>query len=235
MDQLNGTVRDSAQAAQTAAEQSRQTAAVAQRSHEAVQAVADTMRGITESSQRIGEITQLIESVAFQTNILALNAAVEAARAGEAGRGFAVVAAEVRALSQRTSQAAAQIKQLIAESASRVAVGSTRSREAHERMEEALGAVHTVASVLDRISHTATEQLQGITQVSEVITHLDGVTQKNAAMVEELANTASVLYTKSDALGRSMQLFRLQAGETTLAQLDAAQLRAVSRTTAPRA
>jgi len=225
MEELSGTVRHSAKAAQTGAQESRHTAEIARRSHEAVQAVADTMDEITESSSRIGEITQLIEGVAFQTNILALNAAVEAARAGEAGRGFGVVAAEVRALSLRTSQAASEIKHLIAESSTRVAAGSGRTREARERMQEALGAVRGVATVLDEISLSSTEQLQGITQVSEVISHLDTVTQQNAAMVEELAGTASLLHDKSDALGQSMRLFRLRPDETTLAQIDAVQLR----------
>jgi len=197
MEELNGTVQHSAKEAQNGAQQSRQTAEVAKRSHEAVQAVADTMNEITESSKRIGEITQLIEGVAFQTNILALNAAVEAARAGEAGRGFGVVAAEVRALSHRTSQAANEIKQLIAESSARVAAGRGRTSEARERMQEALSAVRRVATVLDEISLSSSEQLQGITQVSEVISNLDTVTQQNAAMVEELAGTASLLHEKS--------------------------------------
>lgn len=131
------------------------------------------------------------------------------------------IAAGNRDLSQRTESTASSLEQTAAS-----------MDQLNGTVRDSAQAAQTAA---EQSRHTATEQLQGITQVSEVITHLDGVTQKNAAMVEELANTASVLYTKSDALGRSMQLFRLQAGETTLAQLDAAQLRAVSRTTAPRA
>lgn len=131
------------------------------------------------------------------------------------------IAAGNRDLSQRTESTASSLEQTAAS-----------MDQLNGTVRDSAQAAQTAA---EQSRHTATEQLQGIIQVSEVITHLDGVTQKNAAMVEELANTASVLYTKSDALGRSMQLFRLQAGETTLAQLDAAQLRAVSRTTAPRA
>lgn len=131
------------------------------------------------------------------------------------------IAAGNRDLSQRTESTASSLEQTAAS-----------MDQLNGTVRDSAQAAQTAA---EQSRHTATEQLQGITQVSEVITHLDGVTQKNAAMVEELANTASVLYTKSDALGRSMQLFRLQAGETTLAQLDAAQLHAVSRTTAPRA
>ena len=218
MEELNGTVQHSAATAENGAAQSRHTAGLAEHSHVAVQAVAETMSEISESSRRIGEITQVIEGVAFQTNILALNAAVEAARAGEQGRGFAVVAAEVRALAQRTTEAAREIKHLIAESTQRVKIGNERATEARERVQEAVGAVKNVATVLDEISNSAREQRQGIVQVSEVITHLDTVTQQNAAMVEELSATADSLRSQSVVVTNSMRLFRLQAGDVSLTQ-----------------
>jgi aerotaxis receptor len=124
------------------------TTQITQRSNEAVQSVAHTMRGIADSSAKITDIIHLIEGVAFQTNILALNAAVEAARAGDQGRGFAVVAAEVRALAQRTTAAAKEVKQLIGESAERVGNGGAQTQTALDRMASALQAVGKVGTVL---------------------------------------------------------------------------------------
>jgi hypothetical protein len=125
--------------------------------------------------------------VSFQTNILALNAAVEAARAGEAGRGFAVVAAEVRALAKRTSDAAREIRQLIAEASDRVAGGVQQTDAAQAAMQEALQAVADVGRLLAQIDQASREQLLGVSQVNEAVSHMDGVTQQNAAMVEEVA------------------------------------------------
>ena len=218
IEELNSMVQRSAGTAENGAAQSRQSASLAEDSRLAVQAVTETMIEISESSHRIGEITQVIEGVAFQTNILALNAAVEAARAGEQGRGFAVVAAEVRALAQRTTEAAREIKHLIAESAQRVKIGNERATEARDRVQEAVGAVKNVAIVLDEISSAAREQRQSIVQVSGVITHLDTVTQQNAAMVEELSATADSLRSQSVVVTNSMRLFRLQTGDVSLTQ-----------------
>jgi aerotaxis receptor len=236
MEQITATARQSADAAVRGAKLARETATVAQRSHQAVQAVAQTMEGITDSSKRIGDIIHVIEGVAFQTNILALNAAVEAARAGDAGRGFAVVATEVRALAQRTSQAAREIRQLIAESAERVASGSARSDEANQRMQEAMQAVANVSAVLEQISTSAGEQQSGIAQINEAVTHMDSITQQNAAMVEELAAAAQSLQGQVESVSNSMRLFRLVPGEATVAEVDAVALRKELKTVAaPRA
>lgn len=166
----------------------------------------------------IGQLQQAMAQLAVNLRTVVQDVRVESRDLHDA---LQKIAAGNRDLSQRTESTASSLEQTAAS-----------MDQLNGTVRDSAQAAQTAA---EQSRHTATEQLQGITQVSEVITHLDGVTQKNAAMVEELANTASVLYTKSDALGRSMQLFRLQAGETTLAQLDAAQLRAVSRTTAPRA
>ncbi len=229
MEQINSTVQNSAAAAAEGARLATQTTDVAHRSHAAVQAVAETMTGIAESSRRIGEIVHVIEGVAFQTNILALNAAVEAARAGEQGRGFAVVAAEVRSLAQRTAVAAKEIKQLIAESAERVDSGARRTNEAQERMAEALRAVAKVSHTLESISTAAAEQQNGIAQINEAVTHMDGITQQNAAMVEELAASSGGLSAQVVSVSNSMRLFRLQQGDVTVAERDAVALRRESR------
>jgi aerotaxis receptor len=225
MEEINGTVQNTVSAAVQGAANAQRTTEVAQRSQKAVADVAETMGRISESSRRIGDIIQVIEGVAFQTNILALNAAVEAARAGEHGRGFAVVAAEVRELAQRTATSAREIKQLIAESAERVALGSAQSDGAMARMGEALTAVDEVHTTLSSISTAATEQQSGISQINEAVSHMDSITQQNAAMVEQLAAAAQSLQGQVAAVSESMRLFRLRSGEASIAETDAVSLR----------
>ena len=225
MEQINGTVQQSSAAAKRGSQLAHETSSVTSRSNEAVVSVAASMDSISQSSNRITEIIHLIEGVAFQTNILALNAAVEAARAGEQGRGFAVVASEVRALAQRTTAAAKEIKQLITESNERIAKGSEQTSTALERMKSALQAVDKVNTVLDEISNASSEQTLGISQINEAIAQMDSLTQQNAAMVEELAATAGAVTEQVHGVRNSMRLFRLKRGETTIAQIDAVALR----------
>lgn len=225
MEEINGTVQQSAASAKRGSELAHETSTVTSRSNEAVLSVAASMEAISQSSNRITEIIHLIEGVAFQTNILALNAAVEAARAGDQGRGFAVVASEVRALAQRTTAAAKEIKMLITESNTRIATGSEQTTTALERMKSALLAVDKVNTVLDEISHASGEQTVGISQINEAIAQMDSLTQQNAAMVEELAATAGSLTHQVHEVSNSMRIFRLKRGETTIAQMDAVAMR----------
>jgi aerotaxis receptor len=229
MEEITGTVRQSAASAADGARLAEHTASVAQRTHACVEDVSVAMQQIQTSSARIGDIIHVIEGVAFQTNLLALNAAVEAARAGESGRGFAVVAAEVRNLAHRTSDAAKQVRTLIGEAGERVESGSAQTRAAQARMGEALGSVAQVASVLASISHSSQEQQSGISQVNEAVTHLDGITQQNAALVEQLAAAASSVSGQVLAVESSMQLFRLRPGDLTVAEVDAVALRRVHK------
>jgi aerotaxis receptor len=225
MEQINGTVQQSAQSASRGSQLAQQTTHITTRSNEAVQSVSQTMEGIAQSSHKITEIIQLIEGVAFQTNILALNAAVEAARAGDQGRGFAVVASEVRALAQRTAAAAKEIRLLITESGERIAAGESQTKEALQRMSSALESVSQVSTALDEISHGSGEQTLGISQINEAIVQMDSITQQNAAMVEELAATAKSLHQQLQGVSNSMKLFRLRHGDETLSQVDAVSLR----------
>ena len=225
MEQINGTVKQTTATAAQGAELANQTLAIARRSHESVQAVTDTMQSIEESSQRIGDIIKVIEGVAFQTNILALNAAVEAARAGDAGRGFAVVASEVRALAQRTSSAAKEIRDLIEESHQRVENGAQRASEARARVDESMAAVDQVTAMLNGIRTATEQQLSGTSQITEALTQMDDITQQNAAMVEELAAASKSLNDQVDAVHYSIRVFRLFQGDKTLAEDDAVQLR----------
>ncbi|MBW8846806.1 MAG: PAS domain-containing protein [Burkholderiales bacterium] len=229
MDEISGTVRQTSELAGDGARFARETAGVAQRSQQAVHGVTDTMQEITDSSRRIGDIIQVIEGVAFQTNILALNAAVEAARAGEQGRGFAVVAAEVRALAQRTSTAAKEIRALIEESRGRVETGSHRAGDAQLRMDEVTSAVSRVSDVLVQIDTAASEQATGVAQVGEAVQQMDALTQQNAAMVEELAASAAALNGQVTRVRDSIRVFRLSDQDRSLAEADAADLRKAQR------
>ena len=225
MEQITGTVRQSAGSVMEGAKVAGDAADTANNSNAAVMGVVTAMSAITESSRRISEIIHVIEGVAFQTNILALNAAVEAARAGEAGRGFAVVASEVRALAQRTAEAAREIKQLITESADRVADGSAQTQMAQDRMQQVLTAVGHVSAILGEVSTAGQEQQLGLSQVNSAVAQMDSITQQNAAMVEELAAAAQELNGQVHNVTGALNLFRLKASDRSVAEVDAVALR----------
>lgn len=229
MQQIHETTRQCVQAANDGARQAECTADATQRGSTSVQQVDQIMHAISESSHQIGNITGAVEAVAFQTNILALNAAVEAARAGEAGRGFAVVATEVRELARRASESAREIKSLISQSAERVAAGNDSVTQARDRMEGVIGDVNSVARTLDGIRKSAGEQQIGVAQVSGAVTQLDGITQQNAALVEQLAQSAQALEHQMEVVDSSLQIFRLREGDTTVAETDAVALRRAHR------
>jgi aerotaxis receptor len=224
MEQITGTVRQSAEAARGVAEFARSATDVTSRSAEEVHRVTSTMSGISQASTRIQEIIQVIDGIAFQTNILALNAAVEAARAGEQGRGFAVVASEVRSLAQRTSTAAREVKQLIEESGNQVQIGARQTAEAGKTMDSALEAVQRMSALVVEINTGASEQLSGISQVNEAVSHMDALTQQNAALVEELAAAASSVRTQSEQVAEAVRVFKL-AGDRPASGQEAVALR----------
>jgi aerotaxis receptor len=209
MEQITSALRLSADAAREAAEAAMQAQGMAENSSAAVSDVNRTMHDISRSSTRIGEIIQVIDGISFQTNILALNAAVEAARAGTQGRGFAVVAAEVRSLAQRTTEAAKEIRGLIAESAERVQCGEQQVSQAQAAMERALDSVQRVNALVSQISGGAREQLTGVSQINEAVTQIDGITQRNAAMVEELSASVGSLKSQAEVVSSSVKVFRV--------------------------
>jgi methyl-accepting chemotaxis protein len=174
--------------------------------------VVNTMGSITESSRKIVDIISVIDGIAFQTNILALNAAVEAARAGEQGRGFAVVAAEVRSLAQRSASAAKEIKSLIENSVEKVGVGSKLVDEAGNTMNEIVSSVERVATIMKEITAASREQSTGIEEVNRAITHMDEMTQQNAALVEQAAAAAESMREQSAKLAQTVSVFKLQSG-----------------------
>ncbi|KRD25224.1 chemotaxis protein [Acidovorax sp. Root267] len=211
MEQITGTVKQTAESARQATVLATQATQVAERSSEAVDGVASTMKQIQAASGRISEITQLIDSIAFQTNILALNAAVEAARAGEQGRGFAVVASEVRSLSHRTLSAAKEIRQLIDDSAAKVSEGHQKTDAAQKTMTESLELVRRVNTLIGEIHSASDEQLSGISQVNAAVAQLDTITQQNAALVEENAASAMELNGQAQTMTETVKVFRVDA------------------------
>jgi methyl-accepting chemotaxis protein len=211
MEQFSGTVKSSADAARHAADLARNASDVAIRGAEVVGAVVSTMHQISEGSRRIGEITSLIDSIAFQTNILALNAAVEAARAGEQGRGFAVVASEVRSLAQRSADAAREIRGLIEQSVKNVDAGSAQVSVAGTTMSDIVRQVQQVTSLIGEISTATNEQTQGIGLVGTALEQLEGTTQQNAALVEQSAAAAGELKGEAERMLCTVREFRLPA------------------------
>ncbi|WBT56321.1 methyl-accepting chemotaxis protein [Kosakonia oryzendophytica] len=164
---------------------------------------------ISASSNKISEITSIIDGIAFQTNILALNAAVEAARAGEQGKGFAVVAGEVRSLSQRSSVAARDIRNLIDEAIKNVSKGVDYAGNVTIKMNEALGIVDNTTQLINQVNHSSTEQSYGIEQVNIAVSQMEGNLQQNAAMVEEMAAAANSLSQQASKLSSEISAFQL--------------------------
>jgi aerotaxis receptor len=211
MEQIHGTVRNSADAAMQASQLAATASAAAEKGGHAMGEVVTTMQEIAQRSRQIGDITSVIDGIAFQTNLLALNAAVEAARAGEQGRGFAVVAAEVRGLAHRSADAAKQIKQLIGNSTERVEVGTRLVAGAGETMGVILQQVRRVDQLIAEISRATTEQSDGVGQVNAAVTLLDQSTQQNAALVEQSAAAAESLHMQADRLSEAVEVFKTTA------------------------
>lgn len=216
MTQLGMTVKNNANNARQAGLLALSVRDVANKGSEATAAITGTMKSISESSLRIGEITAVIDSIAFQTNILALNAAVEAARAGDHGRGFAVVASEVRSLAQRSATAAGEIRQLIATNAATVRQSNDLVVHASETMSGILSAVGKLTDTVEEINSASAEQARGIEQVGIAVTEMDTTTQQNASLVEESAAAASSLREQAVLLLQAVSVFSLDSQPTSL-------------------
>ncbi|EHM2228277.1 Tar ligand binding domain-containing protein [Salmonella bongori] len=210
MEQLTATVKQNADNAHHASKLAEDASGKASRGGQIVSGVVQTMGNISISSKKISEITAVINSIAFQTNILALNAAVEAARAGEQGRGFAVVASEVRTLASRSAQAAKEIEGLIGESVNLIEQGADEVVAAGSTMNEIVEAVKRVNDIMLEIAAASDEQSRGIVQVSQAISEMDKVTQQNASLVEEASAAAASLEEQAARLTQAVGAFRLQ-------------------------
>mgnify|MGYP002791225704 FL=1 len=212
MEELTATVKQNADNAHHASKLAEDASGKASRGGQMVSGVVHTMGNISTSSKKVSEITAVINSIAFQTNILALNAAVEAARAGEQGRGFAVVASEVRTLASRSAQAAKEIEGLISESVRLIDQGSGEVVAAGNTMTDIVDAVKRVTDIMLEIAAASDEQSRGIVQVSQAISEMDKVTQQNASLVEEASAAAASLEEQAARLTQAVGTFRLQGG-----------------------
>ncbi|MFP8779198.1 methyl-accepting chemotaxis protein [Hydrogenophaga sp. RWCD_12] len=211
MEELGSNVQLNANNARQASQLADGASQVAARGGNVVEQVVTTMQGIQHSAQKIADISSMIDSIAFQTNILALNAAVEAARAGEQGRGFAVVAGEVRSLAQRSAEASREIKGLIGTSVDAATQGATLADHAGHTMQEIVASIRRVTEVVGEISLASGEQSTGVAQVGQAVVQIDQATQQNAALVEESAAAADSLKQQADRLVQAVSVFRLTA------------------------
>ncbi|MFK0298401.1 methyl-accepting chemotaxis protein [Brevundimonas sp. NPDC090276] len=208
LDEITATVRRSAEGARQAAAVAGEARSQADRSGVVVREAVAAMDGISQTSNQISDIIGVIDEIAFQTNLLALNAGVEAARAGDSGRGFAVVASEVRALAQRSAEAARQIKTLISASSAEVAQGVKLVGEAGASLEAIAGKVGEMDALVAEIAASAQEQSSGLGQVNAAVNQMDQVTQQNAAMVEQTTAAAANLKSEAEGLARMVGRFR---------------------------
>lgn len=208
LEQLASTVRLTADNAAQANQLAAGASEVMQKGSDIITQVVTSMQAISASSHKISDIVGVIDGIAFQTNILALNAAVEAARAGEEGRGFAVVAGEVRALAQRSATAAREIKELITDAVDKVATGSTQVGQAGQIMNDIVVNATQVGDIMAEISAATSEQSTGIDQINLAVSQMDKVTQENASLVTDAAETAAVLMDHVEKVGKAVAQFK---------------------------
>jgi len=209
LEQISATVKKNAENAQAANRSADSASELADRSGQVVVRAVEAMAGIEKSSHKISDIISVIDEIARQTNLLALNAAIEAARAGEAGRGFAVVATEVRSLAQRSSEAAKDIKNLIAASSGQVKDGVDLVNEAGRSLTEIVATIKNVAALVADVAGACAEQAVGIEQVNKAVTQMDEVTHQNSALVEQNVATARTLEQQAKAMSGRVAFFNL--------------------------
>ena len=209
LEQVTQRLHQSTETAARAEHMANHASAVATEGGNAMAQVVHTMQNIQQSSRKVEEVTGVIDSIAFQTNILALNAAVEAARAGEQGRGFAVVAAEVRQLAMRAGEAAREIKGLIATSAQNVETGTALVNGAGHTMGQIVESIRNVASMISDISTTTLSQTRDINDINTAVARLDQMTQQNSALVEESAAASEGLRHQANELTHLISQFVL--------------------------
>ena len=209
VEQITASVAQSTDSAAQANSQAHTASEAASRGGSVVSQAISTMQAIEEASAKIGDITSVIDGIAFQTNILALNAAVEAARAGEQGRGFAVVAGEVRTLASRSAQAAKEIKTLIESTTESVATGSRYVRLAGESMTDIVSSIDSVSVIMREITVATSEQMKGIQEINHAVIDLDRMVQQNAELVVQSAAAAGALQSQAGELAETAGHFRI--------------------------
>ena len=209
-EELSSTVQQNADNAVQANELAGEARRMAQNGGDIVGQMVSTMAEINQSAKKIVDIISVIDGIAFQTNILALNAAVEAARAGEQGRGFAVVAGEVRSLAGRSAEAAREVQALITDAVNKAEMGNAQAAQAGTSMQEIVSSIQRVADIVDEIALASREQASGLAQINQAVSHLDGGTQQNAALVERSSAAAAALQQQAHHLAEVADTFRLE-------------------------
>ncbi|HEX8413398.1 MAG TPA: methyl-accepting chemotaxis protein [Sphingomicrobium sp.] len=232
MDEITATVRETASGAVRANEVVAATRSDAEDGGRVVRQAVEAMGGIERASGEISEIISVIDGIAFQTNLLALNAGVEAARAGDAGRGFAVVASEVRALAQRSAEAAKDVKTKIMASTGQVETGVTLVGETGRALERIVGRIGEISQLVSNITTSAEQQASGLQQVNTAVGEMDSVTQQNAAMVEQSTAAARSLAAEAEDLARHVARFQMTQAPVRAATPERAE-RAAPRAAAP--
>ena len=234
VDQIAATVRQTAEGASEADRAVHSTEDDVAKGGEVVRQAVDAMAEIQSSSNQISQITGLIEDIAHQTNLLALNASVEAARAGDSGKGFAVVAQEVRALAQRSSEAAKEIKDLIAASAKQVQTGVALVNQTGQSLEAIVDHISGVKKIVTNIANGAKEQSLGLDEINSAMNQMDHVTQQNVAMVEESTAASRSMSEEATELVGLISRFKMgeatQLAHTPMPQAPAATSRPVAQT-----
>ncbi|SDM98131.1 methyl-accepting chemotaxis protein [Vreelandella arcis] len=209
MEEMSSTVHQNNQTSSSARQLTESASHKAGDTRKEVDQTTELMTNMEEHSKKVQEIIQVIESIAFQTNILALNASVEAARAGEHGRGFAVVAGEVRKLATKTSESSGEIRVIIDDIATRIKEGVRQSERSGEGMDETVAAVRQVTDLMQEIALAVNEQKSGIDQVSTAITQMDSATQQNVSLVTQTSTAAASLQDQADRLAELITSFKL--------------------------
>lgn len=209
MDEISSLVRQNADTAAHAERLTQDAASKVARGQQTSERTTELMRELEATSHRVHDIVQVIDSIAFQTNILALNASVEAARAGEHGRGFAVVASEVRSLATKTSSSSKEIRAMIEDIAQRIAQGAEQSAHSRHDMEEINGAILKVNDMMQSLAMAAKEQDAGISQVSTAVAQMDSATQENVSLVEETSTASAALEDEASRLADLVGTFKL--------------------------
>lgn len=209
IEEMTSSIKHNAENASDGRQKANEMVHMALASGESAQQLVRAMSEISSASKKIGDIIITVNEVAFQTNLLALNAAVEAARAGEHGKGFAVVAEEVRALAQRSADAAKQIKALIEDTVSKIGAGDIMVKKSGESLEQIINHIQGLSQVMEEIAAASSEQAAGVDEVNRAVSQIDTTTQQNASTVEELASTSDSLSNEAQELAETVARFKV--------------------------
>ncbi|HON61085.1 MAG TPA: methyl-accepting chemotaxis protein [Deltaproteobacteria bacterium] len=218
IEQMTSSIKQNASNAAQGREKAQSMVQMASQSGEAAQELVRGMGEISDASRKIGDIIVTVNEVAFQTNLLALNAAVEAARAGEHGKGFAVVAEEVRALAQRSAEAAKQIKSLIEDTVNKVNTGDEMVKRSGESLEQIISHIQDLSLTMEEIAAASSEQASGVDELNRAVSQIDSTTQQNSATVEELASTSDSLSNEAKDLAETVSRFKVSGFDTSAAK-----------------